>query len=56
MNKIKLLGATLALTAAIDKEEWIFIIGVIITVLGMIQEYLKQQKIDKLIDSMARGK
>lgn len=44
MNKLKIGGiATLAL-GGLSSEEWLLLISIIITVLGMIQDYLKDHK------------
>ena len=43
MSQIKMLGASVFAGGAISKQDWIAIIGILIMVLSMIQEYLKER-------------
>lgn len=44
MNKLKLTGAGMIALGNLTNEEWLFILSIIITVLGMIQDYLRDRK------------
>jgi len=44
MNKLKIIGTSLIGLSWLTNEEWLLIIGIIITVLGMIQDYLRDRK------------
>ena len=46
MNKLKIIGMGLIGLNRLTNEEWILIISIIITVLGMIQDYLRDRKGD----------
>ena len=44
MNLLKISGLTLAGAGALTRADWMFVISVILTVLGMLQDYLKNRK------------
>jgi len=44
VNKLKLTGIGMVALGGLTSEEWILILSIVITVLGMIQEYLKDRK------------
>ena len=44
MNKLKIIGTSLIGLNRLTNEEWLLIISIIITVLGMIQDYLQTRK------------
>jgi len=44
MNKLKVIGASAIAAGKITNQDILFIISIIITVLGMIQEYLKSRE------------
>lgn len=44
MNKAKLMGAGMIALGNLTNEEWLFVISIIITILGMIQDYLQHKK------------
>ena len=44
MNKLKLLGAGTFAGGALTDNDWILIISIVITVLGMIQSYLENRE------------
>ena len=46
MNKLKIIGTSLIGLNRLTNEEWLLIISIIITVLGMIQDYLQTRKGD----------
>jgi len=46
MNKLKITGLGLIGLSKLTNEEWLLLISIIITVLGMIQDYLKDRKED----------
>jgi len=46
MNKLKITGLGLIGLNRLTNEEWLLIISIIITVLGMIQDYLRDRKGD----------
>ena len=43
LNKLKIAGASLVAVGGLTKQDWIFIISVAVTVLGMIQDYLDRR-------------
>lgn len=44
MNKLKLTGISMIALGKLTNEEWLLVLSIIITVLGMIQDYLKNRK------------
>lgn len=44
MNFLKITGGSLIVAARITNQEWIQIIAIIIMVLGMVQDYLENNK------------
>ena len=44
VNKLKLTGISMIALGKLTNEEWLLVLSIIITVLGMIQEYLKDRK------------
>ena len=44
VNKLKLTGIGMVALGGLTSEEWILLLSIVITVLGMIQEYLKGRK------------
>lgn len=44
MNKLKYAGVAALSAGKITKQDWLFILSIIITVLGMIQSYLENRK------------
>lgn len=44
MNKLKLIGAGAVGAGALTNQDWLFILSIVITVLGMIQSYLETRK------------
>jgi len=46
VNKLKIIGTGLIGLNRLTNEEWLLIISIIITVLGMIQDYLRDRKGD----------
>lgn len=41
MNKLKVTGAAAIAAGGLTNQDWLFILSILLTVLGMIQEYLK---------------
>lgn len=46
MNKLKVVGAGMVAAGGLTKQDWLFILSILITLLGMLQEYLKGRKKD----------
>ena len=44
VNKLKLTGIGMVALGGLTSEEWILLLSIVITVLGMVQEYLKGRK------------
>ena len=44
MSKLKSLGLVSAAAAGLTKQDWLFIISILLTVLGMLQDYLRDRK------------
>lgn len=44
MNKLKLSGAALIGAGQLTNQDWLFILSIVITVLGMIQSYLENRE------------
>ncbi len=44
MNFLKITGGTLIVAARLTNQDWIQIIAIVIMVLGMIQDYLKEHE------------
>ncbi len=44
MNLLKVSGGALIVTARLTNQEWILIISIIVTVLGMVQAYLENKE------------
>jgi len=44
MNKLKAGGLVTLVAGGVTNEEWLLILSILITVLGMIQDYLKDRK------------
>lgn len=44
MNKLKIIGTSLIGLNRLTNEEWLLILSIIISVLGMIQDYLRDRK------------
>ena len=44
MNKLKGIGLALVAAGGLTSEEWILILSIVITVLGMIQSYLENRE------------
>lgn len=44
MNRLKIIGASLIVAEKLTNAEWILIISIIVTILGMIQDYLKNRE------------
>jgi len=44
VNKLKLTGISMIALGKLTNEEWLLVLSIIITVLGMIQDYLKNRK------------
>jgi len=44
MNKLKMVGVSLVAAGGMTKEDWLLILSILITGLGMLQEYLKNRK------------
>lgn len=44
MNKLKIIGGGMIALGKLTTQDWILIISIIITILGMIQDYLKDKK------------
>ena len=44
VNKLKLTGISMIALGKLTNEEWILILSIVITILGMVQEYLKDRK------------
>lgn len=49
MNTAKVLGAAAIVVGTVSREDWFFILSVLITILGMIQEYLKYRNAQIII-------
>lgn len=47
MNKLKLMGAGLIGANRLTNDQWLLIISIAVTVLGMIQDYLQSKKAKK---------
>jgi hypothetical protein len=43
LNAAKLIGAVTFVTATLTREDWVFIISVLMTILGLIQEYINHR-------------
>lgn len=46
MNLLKLSGATAIAVGQVSREDWLFIISIVLTLLGMLQEYMQNRKTD----------
>lgn len=44
MNKLKIIGIGMISLDRLTNDQWLMIIGILITVLGMIQDYLEHRK------------
>lgn len=44
MNKLKFVGLTAIVGAQMSNQDWMFLISIVLTVLGMLQDYLGQRK------------
>lgn len=44
MNKLKVSGAALVAAGQLTNQEWILLLSIVITVLGMIQSYLENRE------------
>lgn len=44
MNALKVVGAATIAAGQITRQDWLFILSILITVLGMIQEYLSHRE------------
>lgn len=44
MNKLKIIGAATIAAGDLTNQDWLFILSILITVLGMIQEYLSHRE------------
>lgn len=44
MNKLKVTGLAALIAGGLTNEEWILLLSIAITVLGMIQSYLENRK------------
>lgn len=44
MNKLKGAGLGLVAAGGLTQDQWLLILSIVITVLGMIQEYMKENK------------
>lgn len=44
MNSAKLVGGAALVAGGLTNQDWILILSIAITVLGMIQDYLKERK------------
>ena len=44
MNKLKIVGAGMIGVNRLTNDQWLLIVSIIITVLGMIQDYLRDRK------------
>lgn len=44
MNKLKLIGGSMIALGKLTTQDWILILSIIITVAGMIQDYLERKK------------
>lgn len=44
MNKLKIVGLSMIALGGLTREEWLLVLSIIITVLGMIQDYLEHRK------------
>ena len=44
MNKLKVVGAATIAAGKLTNQDWLFILSIVITVLGMIQEYLRHRE------------
>ena len=43
MNSAKIVGATALVAGGLTNADWLLILSIVITVLGMIQDYLKER-------------
>lgn len=44
MNKLKYAGMAALAGGGLSKQDWLFIISILLTVLGMLQSYLENRK------------
>ena len=44
MNKFKIAGAATIALAELTLQDWLFILSIIITVIGMVQDYLHNKE------------
>ena len=44
MNKLKISGMAALVGAQMSNQDWLFVLSIIITVLGMIQSYLENRE------------
>lgn len=44
MNKLKIIGTSMIGLNRLTNEQWLLVISIVITVLGMIQDYLQHKK------------
>lgn len=44
MNKLKVSGAAFIAAGQLTNQDWLFILSIIITVLGMVQSYLENRE------------
>lgn len=44
MNKLKVVGASMIAAGQLTTQDWLFVLSILITVLGMIQDYLQNRK------------
>ena len=44
MSKLKSLGLVSAAAAGLTKQDWLFILSILLTVLGMVHDYVRDKK------------
>ena len=44
MNKAKIAGLGIVALGGLTTQEWLFLLSILVTVLGMIQDYMKDHK------------
>ena len=47
MNKLKISGVGLIALGKITTQDWILIISILVTVLGMVQDYLQRKEVSQ---------
>ena len=47
MNKLKIAGVTAVASGMMSNQDWLFLVSLLLTALGMIQEYLKAREKNK---------